>query len=166
MTRKIKRRAKLSNSSPASTAMHEAKGHFQGQSDESTAVQLETKNRESSDESSSEDEQVEVESTDSEQVEEKSATEKVDEVIAEVSSLKIIEVVVVGVMRYMPVEEIAEEAKARSARRINRRVDGELQPTTAVVLRFVDDPPEYVIIHQERFRTRSYVHQTSRCFNC
>ena len=42
--------------------------------------------------------------------------EKADEVIAEVSSIKIVEVVVIGVMRYMPVEEIAEEAKARSAR--------------------------------------------------
>ena len=181
MGKKSKRSAKLLNSSPASTAMHEAKGPFQGQSVESTAAQLETKTRVSSDdESSSEDEQVEVETSDSEQVtaeaagssnpvaarsevvegsskqdEEKSVAEKADEVIAEVSSLKIVEVVVVGAMRYMPVEEIAEEAKARSARRINRRVDGELQPTTAVVLRFVDDPPEYVIIHQERFWTRS-----------
>ena len=47
--------------------MQGVKGPFQGQSVESTAVQLETKNRESSDESSSEDEQVEVDSTDSEQ---------------------------------------------------------------------------------------------------
>ena len=76
------------------------------------------------------------------------------------------EVVIVGVMRFMPVDEIASEAKARSARRINRRVDGALQPTTAVVLRFDADPPEQVVIHQERFRTRMYVHQTSRCFNC
>ena len=155
----------------------------------------------SDDESSSEDEQVEVESSDSEQEsslkrsevqapvevessskpvvtlseafeasskkdEVKSVAEKVAEVIAEVSRPQYYEVVVIGVMRFMPVEEIASEASARSARRINKRVNGELQPTTAVVLRFDDNPPEHVIIHHERFRTRSYIHQTTRCFNC
>ena len=93
------------------------------------------------------------------------AEEKQNEVIAEVSRPVIHEVVVVGVMRFMPEDEIASETNARSARRINRRVDEAQQPTTAVVLRFDDDPPEHVVIHQERFRTRKYVHQTFICFN-
>ena len=78
----------------------------------------------------------------------RTAEKKIDEVIAEVSRPVYFEVVVVGVMRFMPVDEIPSDAKAKSARRINRRVDGALQPTTAVVLRFDDDPPEHVAIHQ------------------
>ena len=76
------------------------------------------------------------------------------------------EVVVVGVMRYMPISEIKDEAGAVEARRIMRRIEGKLEPTTAIVLTYDKQPPVLVNIHYESFRTRTYIHQTARCFNC
>ena len=63
MSKKTKRKAKPLNSSPASTAMHEAKGPSQGQSVKSTAVQLETQNRASSTSEDSESDDVDVQSS-------------------------------------------------------------------------------------------------------
>ena len=76
------------------------------------------------------------------------------------------EVVIVGTLRFMPPFEIAEEVEADSARRIFRRVNGTMEPTTAVVLTFYEEPPSIVYIDHERFKTRPYVRQAVRCHNC
>jgi hypothetical protein len=76
------------------------------------------------------------------------------------------EVVIVGTLRFMPPIEIAEEVDALTARRIFRRVNGKMEPTTAVVLSFDEEPPSTVYIDHERFRTRPYVRQAVRCHNC
>jgi len=74
--------------------------------------------------------------------------------------------VVVGVVRFMPIEEVKEEAEAVEARRIMRRVAGKLEPTTAIVLTYDKVPPLFVNIHYESYRTRDYVRQTARRFHC
>ena len=76
------------------------------------------------------------------------------------------EVVIVGTLRYMPPFEIAEETGAVSARRIYRRFNDKLEPTTAVVLSFDEEPPSTVIVQHERFRTKPFIRQTIRCLNC
>ena len=76
------------------------------------------------------------------------------------------EVVIVGTMRFMPTEEIAQNAEAITARRIYKRINGQLQPTTAVVLTFEEHPPAFVFVYEERFRTRDYIRPTMRCYNC
>jgi hypothetical protein len=86
---------------------------------------------------------------------------KIDEEVVEKQ-----EVVIVGVWRFMPVEEIAWQAYANKARRIEKRVEGKLQPTTAIILTYSDEPPEYVYIEEERFRTRPFIRQTTRCYHC
>jgi len=163
MSKTKKRRAKQSKvKSPGPTAGLDqgSKGPFQGQEIGSSSSSEDSESEEVDVQSGSRKTEVSTPARMREVAEEKQ-----DEVIVEVSRA-LHEVVVVGVMRFMPEDEIASEAKARSARHINRRVDGALQPTTAVVLRFDADPPEHVVIHQERSRTQMYVHQTSRCFNC
>ena len=59
----------------------------------------------------------------------------------------VFEVVVTGVVRFMPIEEVRDEAGAIRARRINRRVDRILEPTTAIVLTYDIQPPVLVNIH-------------------
>jgi len=54
------------------------------------------------------------------------------------------EVVIVGTMRFMPPIEIAEEVETVSARRIFRRTNGKMEPTTAVVLTCNEAPPSIV----------------------
>ena len=96
------------------------------------------------------------------EVQEKSQVETVTKTI----SKQKFEVVIVGTMRFMPADEIADNAKAVSARRLFKRVDGERQPTTAVVLTYEEEPPAHVYIFEERFTTRDYVRPTTRCFHC
>ena len=64
----------------------------------------------------------------------------------------------------MPIDEVRDEAGALNARRINRRVEGKLEPTTAIVLTYDVQPPVLVNIHYESFRTKPYIRQASRCF--
>ena len=78
----------------------------------------------------------------------------------------VFEVVVTGVVRFMPIEEVRDEAGAIHARRINRRVDGKLEPTTAIVLTYDSQPPVVVNIHYESYRTKAYIRQAARCFHC
>ena len=96
------------------------------------------------------------------EVQEESQVETVTKTI----SKQKFEVVIVGTMRFMPADEIADNAKAVSARRLFKRVDGERQPTTAVVLTYEEEPPAHVYIFEERFTTRDYVRPTTRCFHC
>ena len=187
---KSRRSAKLLNSSPASTAMHEAKGPSQGQSVKSTAVQLETQNRASSTSEDSESDDVDVQSSgdvakvvapasDMQNAKKgytDSSSEEEDEPVVRKTRSRptpkvevrkpIYEVVVVGVVRFMPIKEIQEDAEAIAARRITRRVNGQLEPTTAVVLTYDKPPPVFINIHYECYKTRDYIRQTSRCFNC
>jgi len=190
MSKKTKRKAKLSNSSPASTAMHEAKGPSQGQSVKSTAVQLETQNRASSTSEDSESDDVDVQSSgdvakvvapasDMQNAKKgytDSSSEEEDEPVVRKTRSRptpkvevrkpIYEVVVVGVVRFMPIKEIQEDAEAIAARRITRRVNGQLEPTTAVVPTYDKPPPVFINIHYECYKTRDYIRQTARCFNC
>ena len=76
------------------------------------------------------------------------------------------EVVIVGTLKDMPTDEIAQNAEAIAARRIFKRIDGQRQPTTAVVLTYNEQPPEVVFVYEERFRTRDYIRPTLRCYNC
>ena len=61
---------------------------------------------------------------------------------------------------------VADVTGAVSARRLVKRVDEKIQPTTAVVLTFEEQPPAHVFIFEERFPTRDYIRPTTRCFNC
>jgi hypothetical protein len=75
-------------------------------------------------------------------------------------------VIVTGVLRFMPIEEVWEEAGATQARRITQRVAGKLELMTAIVLSYNSQPLVCVNIHYESFRMKAYIQQTARCFHC
>ena len=63
-------------------------------------------------------------------------------------------------------EDIAEETSAAYVRRIKRRVDGTLEPTSTVILGYIDNPPDYVTMAYRAYRTRAYVEKPRQCHNC
>src|SRR5208282_285729 len=75
-------------------------------------------------------------------------------------------VVVTGVSDQWEDDDLKEEAGADFFRRIRRRVDGTLQDTTAVVLGYVDNPPDRVKFGYRCYRTRPYVPDPLQCHRC
>ena len=130
-----KRRAKQSKLNipgPAAGLDQGANGPFQ---DQETPISKQDEVSESSSSSSEDSETEEVE------VEEEEKRSKVD------VKKPVFQVVVTGVVRFMPIAEVRDEAGAIHARRINRRVDGKLEPTTANLLTYDSQPPVLVNIH-------------------
>src|SRR5664279_3012657 len=75
-------------------------------------------------------------------------------------------VVITGVSGEWTDEQLYEEIGAEYIRRIKRRVDGQLLPTTAVVLGYVENPPEVVKLRYRQYRTRTYIEEPKQCHNC
>src|SRR5664279_1775923 len=75
-------------------------------------------------------------------------------------------VVITGVSGEWTDEQLHEEIGAEFIRRIKRRVDGQLQPTTAVILGYVENPPDVVKLRYRQYRTRTYVEEPKQCHNC
>ena len=86
--------------------------------------------------------------------------------IADNKPVRYNKVVVTGVSDQWEDDELKEEAGADFIRRIRRRVDGTLQDTTAVVLGYVDNPPDRVKFGYRCFRTRPYVPDPQQCHRC
>ena len=157
-----KRRAKLSKPKipgPAAGLEQGANGPFQ---DQETPISKSNEVPDSSSSSSedSETEEVEVEDQAQPAVQAVPTKDKVE------AKKPVFEVVVTGVVRFMPIEEVREETGAIRARRISRRMDGQLVPTTAIVLTYDSQPPVLVNIHYESYRTKAYIRQAARCFHC
>jgi len=75
-------------------------------------------------------------------------------------------VVITGVSDEWTDEQLFEEIGAEYIRRIKRRVDGQLQPTTAVILGYVENPPNVVKLRYRQYRTRTYIEEPKQCHNC
>src|SRR5664279_4136070 len=75
-------------------------------------------------------------------------------------------VVITGVSDEWTEEEIKDEVNAVYCRRIKRRVDGALQNTTAVIIGYVDEPPQSVRLMYRNYRTRPYIADPVQCHNC
>ena len=71
-----------------------------------------------------------------------------------------------GVSAHWTDEEIAEATSAVYVRRIKHRVDGVLEPTSTVILGYVDNPPDYITMAYRVYRTRQYVEEPRQCHNC
>ena len=63
-------------------------------------------------------------------------------------------------------QDIAEETKAKSARRITRWISGEKQVTRNVVLSFDTELPSHVVLGFIRCKVRPYIPSPLRCNNC
>src|SRR5664279_3240085 len=75
-------------------------------------------------------------------------------------------VVITGVSDEWTDEQLFEEIGAEYIRRIKRRVDGQLQPTTAVILGYVENPPNVVKLRYRQYRTRTDIEEPKQCHNC
>ena len=75
-------------------------------------------------------------------------------------------VVITGVSGEWTDEQMFEEIGAEYIRRIKRRVDGQLQPTTAVILGYVENPPDVIKLRYRQYRTRPYIEEPKQCHNC
>ena len=84
----------------------------------------------------------------------------------ELAPVRYNKVVITGVSDEWTDELLHEEIGAVYIRRIKRRVDGQLQPTTAVILGYTEDPPEVVKLRYRQYRTRTYVEEPKQCHNC
>jgi len=58
------------------------------------------------------------------------------------------------------------QSGACKTRRISKRVEGQLKKTSTVVLSYEGEPPTIVFVDQQRFKTRPYIRQATRCFRC
>src|SRR5208282_2792515 len=79
---------------------------------------------------------------------------------------RFVEVVITGVPAEVAVDDITKETGASRAKRLQKRVDGNLQQTSTVVLTYNKDPPTFTYINQQRFRPRPYVRPAIRCYRC
>src|SRR5664279_3266125 len=75
-------------------------------------------------------------------------------------------VVIMGVADDWSDGDIQSQTEADYARRIKRRVNGELIETSAVILGYINDPPEAVELGYRIYRTRLYVEQPIQCHQC
>jgi len=75
-------------------------------------------------------------------------------------------VVIGGVSTDWSAVEVKDAAGATWAKRILRRQGDRLEPTTAVILGFIDEPPATVFVGKLRHRTRKYVEEPQRCYRC
>jgi len=74
--------------------------------------------------------------------------------------------IIFGVPCDLTVEQIAEEVKALSARRLERWSNGQKEPTENVILTFQDDLPTHVVLGFIRRKVKPYVPLPLRCANC
>ena len=76
------------------------------------------------------------------------------------------EVVIVGVPEETTENEVQVQTGACKARRILKRRDGKRISTTAVVISFEGEPPQTVHVDHQRYKTRPFIRQATRCYRC
>jgi len=74
--------------------------------------------------------------------------------------------VIFGIPCDLTDQQIAEEVKALSVRRLERWSNGQKKPTENVILTFQDDLPTHVILGFIRRKVKPYVPLPLRCANC
>jgi hypothetical protein len=74
------------------------------------------------------------------------------------------EIVIVGVPQTTDEHEVETQTGACKARRISKRLEGQLIKTSAVVLSYEGEQPIIVFVDQQRFKTRTYIRQATRCY--